>query len=75
MIRLGRNNARIVRWICTVRLEDKVSAEKLMKRLKLISMRDNLQDRRPQSFGHLKKIKQSTWSSKCRTFKFSGSFP
>ena len=56
-----------------IRPEDRISAEELRTRLKLKSMRECLQNRRLQWFGHLETI-ESLWSSKCRTFKLRGSF-
>ena len=39
VIRLGINNARMVRWICKVRPEDSIFAEELRTRLNLKSMK------------------------------------
>ena len=39
VIRLERNDARIVRWMCNVRPEDSISAEEPRTRLKLKSVR------------------------------------
>ena len=58
-----------VTWMCNVRPEDKCSAEELR------NVRECVQDRRLQWFGHLERIKESAWSSKCRTFKVRGSLP
>ena len=44
-IRLKRNDRRMFRWMCNIRLEDRVSAEDLMARPKLLSMRECLQDK------------------------------
>ena len=49
MIRLERNDARMVLRICNVRPEERVSAE-LRISMKLNSMREYLQDRRLQWF-------------------------
>ena len=54
---------------------DKISTEEIKAKPKLKSMREYLQDRRLQWFGHLEKMDESVWSSKCRTFKVSCSFP
>ena len=61
--------------MCKVRSEDRISAEKLRSRLKLKNMRECLHERRMQWFGQLKGVIESAWSSKCRTFKVSSSFP
>ena len=74
VIRLDTNDERKVRWMCNVRPEDRISAEKLRIRLKLMSIKEYLQYRRLQWFGHLERTEETAWSSKCRTFKVSGSF-
>ena len=58
-----------------VRPEDRIAAEELRTWLNLKSMRECLQDRTLQLFGHLERIEQNAWSSKCRTFNGNGSFP
>ena len=57
------------------RLDFWISGKKLRARLKLNSLREYLQDRRLQCFGHLQSMEENAWSSKSRTFKVSGSFP
>ena len=61
--------------MCYIRPEDKISAEELKIRLKLKSIRECLQDKRLQWFGHLERMEESAWSSKCKTFEVSGIFP
>ena len=56
-IRLKRNDPRMVKWMCKVRLEDRIFAEELRTRLKLKSMMESLHDRRLQWFGYLRKIR------------------
>ena len=74
MIRFGRNHARIIRWLCNVKPETRVSVEELMTRIKLKSIRKCLQDERLQCFNHLERMEESVWSSRYRTFKISSSF-
>ena len=50
VIRLERNDATMIRWLCNVRPEDRIYAEELETRLILKSMRECLQDRRLQWF-------------------------
>ena len=45
VIRLDRNDTRMVRWMHNVRSEDRTSAEEQSTRLKLKSMRVCLQDK------------------------------
>ena len=75
MIRLDRNDARMVRWMCKVRPENRISAEELRTRLKLKSMSKCLQDRRLQWLVHLEKMEDSVQSTKYRNFKVSRTFP
>ena len=58
MFRLEVNNARMFRWMCC----DKMSSEELSTRVKLKSMREYS--------GHLQRMEESAWSSKCITFKW-----
>ena len=44
VIRLGRSDARMVRWMCKFRPKDRISGGELRNRLKLKSMRNYLQD-------------------------------
>ena len=55
VIRLERNGARIGRWMCSARPEERISAEELSSTLKLISMREGLQDKTLKWFGHIEK--------------------
>ena len=74
-IRQKRNNVRMVSLMCKVGSEDRISAEELRTRPKLTSTRECLQDRRLRWFVHPERMEESAWSSKCRTFKVSGSSP
>ena len=65
----------MIRWICTVKFEDKTPTGERMTRLNLNSMTESLQDKKLQQFDHLEILEESTWPSKCRTFKISDSFP
>ena len=48
---------------------------KLRTNLKLKNTRECLQDGRLKWFGHLERMQDRVWSSKCRIFKISGSRP
>ena len=69
MIKLESNNARMVRRISIFRPANRISAEEFRTRLKLKSMRECLQGRRVKWFCRLKRMEESAWSSKCRTFQ------
>ena len=64
MISVEKDEARMVRWICRVRPEEKISA----KELKLNSMRECFQDIRLQWISHLERVKKNVWCSKYRIF-------
>ena len=55
--------------MCNVWYEDMISPEEPRSRLKLKSIREYLQDRILQWFGHLERIEECTSSSKYRNFK------
>ena len=48
LITLERNDAKMARWMCNVRPEDRICSEEFRTRLKLKSMREYVQDRRLQ---------------------------
>lgn len=64
MISVEKDEARMVRWICRVRPEEKISA----KELKLNSMMECFQDIRLQCISHLERVKKNAW-------RISDSFP
>ena len=64
MIRLERSDARIVKWMFSVRPEDRISAKELKTRLKLNDMMKCMQDGILQWFGHLERMEDNAWSSK-----------
>ena len=66
VIRLDRNDARILRRMYNVRIEDKISVEEHWTRLKLKNMAKCLQDRR---LGSSRQNGKGCLSSKCRTFQ------
>ena len=57
MIKLEVNDARMFRWMCC----DKMSCEELSAGVKLKSM--------SECSGHLQRMEESVWSSKCITFR------
>ena len=59
-IKLETNDAMMVRWIYNINPEDKIYAEELRASLKLFSLRERLQDKRLQWFGHVERMEKST---------------
>ena len=75
VIRPERNDARMVRWMCSVKPEDKIFEDELRTRLKLKEYEGVLVFAGLYWFGHLERMKESPWSSKYRAVKISGSLP
>ena len=57
VIKLERNDARMVRWMCNARPVDRITAEEHRNRLKL-SSKGYLKDRLLQLFGHLERTEK-----------------
>lgn len=74
VIRWQRHDARMVRWMCSVRPEDEISAEELQARLKFNRTRECLITRL-QWFSHLQRMGDSVWTGKWKAFNASGFFP
>ena len=75
VIRLDRIDTRIVRWMCNVKPDDRISAEELRSRLNLKSMWEYLKDRRLRRFGHPERTEGSVWYCHCRTLGLVLVFP
>ena len=59
----------MVRWMCPVTPEGRISAKELATRMKLTSMRS--QDRRLQWLGHLEGMEGSACFNGCRALRVS----
>ena len=68
--RLKRNDLAMIRWICKARVEDRISAEKLHKKLGIQNIELALRCHRLRWFGHV--VRSSGWLSKVREFKVVG---
>ena len=55
--RLQRNDTKIVRWMSTLRPEDKIFIKELMTKLKLKSIKKSFQERKLPCFDHLQRKK------------------
>ncbi len=71
--KLERNDMRMIRWICNVSLKDGHSSDQLRDRLKLDRISDCVQKRRLRWFGHLERMEEDNWVSKCRHLEVAGS--
>ena len=66
LARLERNDASMVRWMCRVKLNDHIPSRVLRDRLRLVSVRELIQTKRLSWFGHLERMDDNNWVSKCR---------
>ena len=71
--RLQRTDRAMIRWMCKVRLEDRVSSVALLKRLKLSPVEFSVQESRLRWFGHVSRSKD--WINKVTTLQVEGSMP
>ena len=62
-MRPERNDVSIVRWKCSFRQEDRISAVEVKNKLEMNTIRDCLQNRKHLRFGHLESMKRSSWSN------------
>ena len=70
--RLERNDNSMLRWMCRVKLSDHVSSKDLRCRLRLVSVRALIQSRRLSWFGHVERMDDDNWVSKCRSYAVEG---
>ena len=71
--RLRRTDRAMIRWICKVRLEDRVSSDTLLKRMKLTPVESAVQDSRLRWYGHV--CRSSDWINKITELHVEGSMP
>lgn len=69
LIKLDWHDARMVKWMSNVMLEEMMSTKELRTIIRLKSTKECFQNKRLRWFD------ESAWSSKCRTFKVSDSLP
>lgn len=75
LVRLERNDMRMIRWMCNVSLRDRESSDELRSRLGIHNIRDVVQTRRLRWFGHLERMEEDNWVSKCRGMVVEGTKP
>ena len=72
MQRLERTERMMVRWMCGVRLKNRISSEELNKRVGIESVAVIVRRGRMGWFGHLKRKDKHDWVSACRDFEVAG---
>ena len=70
--RIQRNDRKMVRWICGVKMSDRLSSDELMKRIGLEGIKSLLRRRRLRWFGHVERKDDNDWVKRCMDFKIEG---
>ena len=73
--RLERTDHAMIRWICSVRLADRLPLTDLRQRLNLDSISDVLRWSRLRWFGHLHRMDDDTWPKKVTNINVNGAQP
>ena len=68
--RIERNDRAMLRWICGVKISDRVSLDSLYQRLGIASLTTLLRSRRLRWFGHVSR--SDGWINQCRNFDVRG---
>ena len=72
LVRLERNDMRMIRWMCGVTLRDRKSSEELRQRLGVESIRECIRKGRLRWFGHIERREDSNWIKRCRDLVVDG---
>ena len=68
--RLQRNERAMIRWICKVKIRDKISSNKLLNKLCLGNLDITLRTTRLRWFGHV--CRSDSWIKKCTQHEVAG---
>jgi len=74
-VALQRAEMRRVRWMCNVKVKDRVPSKELRERLGIDDIRLILQQNRLQWCGHMLQKEDTDWVKKCMEYKVEGSSP
>jgi len=66
---------RMVRWMCNVRVKDRVSSKELRERLGIDDIIFILQPNRLRWYGHVLRKEDTDWVNKCMEYEVEGSIP
>jgi len=66
---------RMVRWMCDVKVKDRVSSKGLRERLGLDNIISVLQQNRLQWYWHVLQKEENDWGKKCMDYEVEGSIP
>ena len=66
---------RVVRWMCNVKVKDRVPSKKLRERLGIHDIILILQQNRLRWYGHVLRKADTDWVKKCLEYEVEGSRP
>ena len=72
---LKRAERRMVRWMCGVRLIDRVRMEELYRRLGLEEIGTKVRRGRLRWFGHVERLNENFWQRRCMSLVVEGVKP
>ena len=75
MVALQRAEMRMVRWMCNVKVKDRVTSKELRERLGIDDIILILQQNRLRCYGHVLRKEDSGWVKKCMEYEVEGSRP
>jgi len=74
-VALQRAQMRMVRWMCGVKLQDRVPSKELRGRLELDDIISELQRNRLRWYGHVLQKEDNDWVKKCMEYEVEGTRP
>ena len=66
---------RMVRWMCGMKLQDRIASKGLRERLRLDDIISVLQQNRLQWYGHVLQKEDNDWVKKCMEYEVEGARP
>jgi len=74
-VALQRAEMRMVRWMCNVKVRERVPSKELRERLGIADIILILEQNRMQWYGHVLRKEDTDWVKKCMEFEVEGSRP
>ena len=75
MVALQRAEKRMVRWMCGIKLKDRLPSKELRERLGVDDIALILQQNRLRWYGHVLRKDDNHWVKKCMEYEVEGSRP
>ena len=75
MVALQRAEMRMVRWMCVVKLKDRLPSKELRERLGIDDITLVLQQIRLHWYGHVLRKEDDVWVKKCMEYEVEGPRP